>query len=226
MSLSSILLLCGILGTLTWLAIRDHRQRQAQRRGMLDACVPLFATHELTFGGDGFPRLNGVVRGRHIDVRLISDGMTIRRLPQLWLQVTELQPLEGISGIAVLVRPSGFEFFSLTSSFHYIIEVPPSFPRELIVRGEDAASVTLFEKLVNTLAAILADPCVKEIAITQRGLRIIRQAAEGRRGDYLLLRQCVFDSDMVAVDAFTSALDGINALRATTEAFIRERAHA
>lgn len=210
---SSALIFCALMVPLGWLAVRDHRAQQAQRRGLLNDCAHLFDRYALTYGGDGFPHLAGRCGARHVDVRLISDGMTIRRLPQLWLQVTMLTRMEGVSGLSVLVRPSGYEFYSLTSSFHHVLEAPSSFPRELIVRGESPRAAQLLWKLEAPLAAVLADPRVKEIAVTRQGLRIIRQADEGRRGEYLLLRQAVFDNAAVSADALSDVLESMDTIR-------------
>ena len=212
---SNLAILFAIVGPLTWLAVRDHRARQMSRRGLLDDCTRLFDRHALTHDGDSFPRLSGRCATRNVDVRLISDGMTIRRLPQLWLQVTVLERLDVESELAVLVRPSGYEFYSLTSGFDHIIEVPPSFPREVIVRGRSSRAERLFERTAGTMAEILADPRVKEIAVTREGMRIIRQADEGRRGDYLLLRQAVFDNASVSAEDLDAVLREIDAQRAS-----------
>lgn len=214
MSLVSALLLSSVpIGILLWIGRRDHWTRQHSRRGLLDDCIPLFDRYELTHGDDNFPRLSGRSGTRKIDIRLLSDTMTIRRLPQLWLQVTVLEHLPDVSGFAILVRPSGYDFYSLTAGFHHVIEPPPSLPQEILARGEDARSVRLFEKLAPTLASILSDPLVKEVAVTSKGLRIIRQNAEGRRGDYLLLRQAVFDDAMVSAETLATTLEQIQALR-------------
>lgn len=214
MPLAGILTSCAIMALLAGLAVREHRLRQARRRGLLDACAAHFDVHKKTCAGDGFPVLDGMSGARHVDVRLISDGMAIRRLPQLWLQVTQLVALDDVSGVAVLVRPSGSEFFSLTSGFHHVIAAPAAFPRETIVRGESARSAGVLARLAAPMAEILADPRVKEIAVTRRGLRIVRQADEGRRGDYLLLRQAAFEATAVPPEALAAALAGIDALRA------------
>lgn len=227
MSLAPTLLLFSLpVGLLCWIALRDHRHRQAHRRGLLDDCARLFDRYALTHGGDSFPKLSGRVGGRNVDVRLISDTMTIRRLPQLWLQVTVLERLEGVTGLAVLVRPSGYEFYSLTAGLHRVIEPPATFPHELIVRGKDEKAAPLFARLEAVLAHILADARVKEVAVTSEGLRIIRQASEGRRGDYLLLRQAVFDEAEVPAATLEAVLDDIAALRNCIESPAREAAHA
>ncbi len=210
--LSSVLILCAIVAPLAWLAIRDHRAQIAQRRALLDGCTRLFDSYAIDHDGDGFPRLAGRSGTRNLDVRLISDGMTIRRLPQLWLQVTELVPLD-VDGFSILVRPSGYEFYSLSASFEHVIEVPPSFPQEIIIRGESVRSRMLLQRLAEPLVDILADPRVKEIVITRRGLRLIRQAGEGRKGEYLLLRQATFDKADVARETLADILDMLAELR-------------
>ncbi len=210
---SNLAILFAIVGPLTWLTIRDHRARHTSRRSLLNDCTRLFDRHALTHDGDSFPRLSGRCVTRNVDVRLISDGMTIRRLPQLWLQVTVLERLDIESELAVLVRPSGYEFYSLTAGFDHVIEVPPLFPREVIVRGGSSRAERLLERVGATMASILADPRVKEIAVTREGMRIIRQADEGRRGDYLLLRQAVFDNAHVTAEELDAVLGEIDSLR-------------
>lgn len=215
MSLFGILTLGAAVGSLAGWAVRDHRAQVMRRRRLLDDCTKLFDAHTLSHGGDGFPRIRGTRDGRNLDVQLLSDGMTIRRLPQLWMQITELDALPiGGNGFAVLVRPSGYEFFSLTDGFHHIIEVPGSFPDECIVRGESAGAEHVFGQLVAPLSATLADPRVKEIAVTRNGLRIIRQVDEGRAGDYLLLRQAAFERSDIPGAVFLDMLQRLRLLRA------------
>lgn len=222
--LQTILIVAAITGTLSWIAIRDHRALRASRSGLLDDCTHLFDSYALTHDGDSFPRLRGRIGDRNVDVRLICDTMTMRRLPQLWLQVTVLQKMPGIGGFAVLVRPSNYEFYSLTGDFQHVIEPPSDFPSEVIVRGETPWAVRTFDKLVQPMTAILQEPQVKEIAVTQQGLRIIRQAGEGRRGEHLLLRQAVFDDASVTAEALRSVLAEIETLHAV--AIARESAVA
>ena len=149
--------------------------------------------------------------------------MTIRRLPQLWMSTTLLDRNAGLPGLAILVRPAGTEFYSLTSRFAHRLETPAGFPDEVLIRG-DAAPGPCSLILRATLASILADPRVKEIAITPRGLRIIRQAGEGKRGDHLLLRQSVFENAAVPRRDLATVLDQLQAIRAITGAYGRARA--
>lgn len=225
--ISTLLLLAGPLALLSYICVRDHRARQASRRALLDDCASVFDRCAFSHDGDNFPRLSGRAGARNLDVRLISDTMTPRRLPQLWLQVTQLVRLDAVtSGVAILVRPANYEFYSLTGSFDRVIEYPKSFPQEVIVRGQDARADALFSRIAPVAAEILRDERVKEIAVTREGLRIIRQAAEGKRGDYLLLRQAVFEDSAVEADRLKSVLAEIDALADAIAAPAREKAIA
>ena len=59
---------------------------------------------------------------------------------------------------------------------------------------------------------------MKEIAVTREGMRIIRQADQGRRGEHLLLRQAVFDKAGVSAETLESVLAEIETLRVVTSA--------
>jgi hypothetical protein len=219
----SLLLAVGSIAAVTYVGMRDHRATKAGRRSVLDDCGDALDRAQLTHAADHFPRLTGHHHGREVRVDLLCDTMTIRRLPQLWMSTTLLDRNDGLPSLAILVRPAGTEFYSLTSRFEHRLETPAGFPDEVLIRG-DARADRLLADLAPTLAEALADPCIKEIAITPRGLRIIRQACEGKRGDHLLLRQSVFENAVVPRRDLGTVLDHLQALRAVTSAYGRARA--
>lgn len=211
---TTCLIAVGLVGALGFLAAHEHKKARDRRLHPLDACAALLRNARLTHGGDAFPRLRGSYGGLDIDVQLICDTMVMRRLPQLWLQVTVLERRPDIGGVAALVRPAGYEFYSLTGVFEHVIEPPPLFPAETVVRGESQRAEHTFDLVSGPMAAILFDPAVKEVAVTREGLRIMRQAAEGRRGEHLLLRQAVFDNAAVPAECLERTLHEIEAIRA------------
>jgi hypothetical protein len=91
------------------------------------------------------------------------------------------------------------------------------------IRGDRGAGRLLAE-LSEALGAILADPRVKEVAITERGLRIVRQAGEGKRGEHLLLRQALFERANVSRADLESVLQPLETLRAIVNTHGRARA--
>lgn len=213
----------GAASAIAGLAVKDHRRARTSRRGLLDDCAAHLADSRLAYGGDGFPRLAGLHAARPVRAELIPDTMTIKRLPQLWLSVTLLvsPPISG--SIAVLVRPSGNDFYSLTEKLGVALRPLRDLPWEVLARGSGVDPQSLLESLSARIGAILSDPRVKEIAVTPKGLRIVRQAGEGRRGEHLLLRQAVFDNAAVPVADFERLLLALESLEAAvSENFCRE----
>lgn len=205
------------LASIFALAAREHRLVRARRHFLLDSCANILDGPEVRRGGDGFPSCVGSHRGRRVHVELIPDTMVLRRLPQVWLSVTLLEALIDVPSLAVLVRPAGYEFYSLTNALPYSLDTPATLPQEVMVRGSDAGAEQLLRQLTPLLAASLADPRVKEIAVTNKGLRIIWQAGEGRRGEHLLLRQAVFDATEVGASELGRLLHQLDVLQSAID---------
>ena len=205
----------GLLGlaAVALVARREARAARAARGPILDACAGLFDEARLTKGGDGFPRLDGRIAGRRVTLCLIVDSLTIRRLPQLWLSLTMVEDLPIGPGFAALARPAGSEFYALAHDFAERLDPPAGFPAEVLVRGGGRRAAGALAAAAPAVAALLADPRVKEVAATRRGLRVIRQLAEGRRGEHLLLRQCAFANVSVAPAMLIGLFDGLTAVR-------------
>lgn len=221
----SMTLLIAATGTaaVSYVAVRGHRAAIAARRGLLDQCVEALDCSALSHHEDGIPKLSGSHGGRGVLVDLILDTLTMRRLPQLWLSTTFIDQNPQLPRLGVLVRHCGTEFYSLSSHFEHRFETPAGFPSEVVVRG-DADAGGLLAVLAPALSEILQDARVKEVAVTERGFRIVRQASEGKRGDHLLLRQPVFENAQVPRADFVTVLDQLDGLRDLATAHVRKYA--
>ncbi len=223
MSLSLAFAGTGILSTGV-VALRGHRKAIAARRNLLDRCAHLLSEASLTHGGDGFPILEGFRDGRFVRIELIPDSMTIRRLPQLWLKLTRLEARPHCAEFSLLVRPSGTEFYSLTSEHALALEPPAGIAAEAIAKGDRSSSQRAIERSSAILRNIFVDIRAKEVAVTRKGLRLIWQAAEGHRGEHLLFRQCRFENAEIApadlenlfgkLDDLGSSIDQVQEARA------------
>jgi hypothetical protein len=196
MSLSLAFAAIG-LAVIIVVAVREHTKVIASRRALLDRCTTVLSNAQIIHGGDGFPGLEGYCRGRFVRLELIPDTMTIRRLPQLWLKLTRLEPRPNTAEFSVLVRPSGAEFYSLTSEHPVILSPPSGLVAEMTAKGNRAESQWALEASSPVLRRLFSDRRTKEIAVTRKGLRLICQAAEGHRGEHLLFRQCRFENASV-----------------------------
>lgn len=222
MSAAFIFCLVALAATLATLAIRDHRKSVSRRLSLLDQARGLLDNDAWSAGEDGFPGLEGTRDGRSATIKLIPDTMVMRRLPQLWLSVTLRQSNAKLPAVSVLTRHSGNEFYAATMDMPVRLDAPDGWPMEVIVRGNGPASQALCTHLGPELARILADPRVKEVTLADRGVRILRQASEGRRGEHLLLRQAVFDMEEVARADVEQTLNEAETLLARAAAFRRD----
>jgi hypothetical protein len=216
--------LIAFLAVVANIAIRDHRRAVAARRALLDDCRGVLDEERWTAGADGFPALEGRAFGHPVTVALIPDTMVVRRLPQLWLSVTVLDAMPRAPSLSLLARPSGNEFYAGTHQLPNRVEPPTGLPLDVMIRGDGVRAHALCQRLGGFLASFLAEPSVKEITLTARGVRIVRQVAEGRRGEHLLLRQAVFDLAQVERSVFVQTLRDAAALAAQRTAAVEERA--
>ena len=224
LSVTSIIV--GLLGasSVVVMALRDHAKRRAMRRGIIDDCIDLLDQGAIRHNDDAFPTLEGRQSGRFIRAEFVPDTMTIRRLPQLWLSLTRIERRPGLSEFAALVRPAGTEFYALTTSYAHRLEPPPGLPYEILIQGSTPAAQQLLDRLGALIGKILSDPKVKEIGVTENGLRLVWQAGEGRRGEHLLLRQSVFDDARVAQPDFARLLAYIDELSIAITSTVEARA--
>lgn len=194
-------------------AIRDHRAAMAERRSLLDGAARLLPLARITYGADQFPVLSGVLEdGRKIRIELVADTMVCRRLPQLWLKLTMLEAaIRNRPKIGVLARPTGSEFYSLVHDMPHWF-TPPATDAALLMRGDGSASLKQVERAGAMFGKLFSDPTLKEAAITPRGVRLVRQAAQGERGAHLLLRQARFAVTAIAPEIIRRTIAEAEAL--------------
>jgi hypothetical protein len=211
--IATIAIVSAGAAVLALVARRDVARERRRRRGLLDACLPLFDEGGIHEGEDGFPRLSGRIGTRRLTLDLIVDTMTIRRLPQLWLRLTILEPLSVPASLAALMRPCGTEFYAVAPRLPDRLDTPADLPAEVLVKAEGRGSAAMLRLATKPLAALLSDPLVKEVAVTRKGLRAVRQVDQGQRGPHLLLRQPAFAGAALAPQVVLALHDGLLGLR-------------
>jgi hypothetical protein len=194
------------IATVAMLSFRQSAAQRANRQCLLDDCRALLDGGRIRHGHDGFPMLDGRFDGRLVRAELIPDSMTIRRLPQLWLSLTIIEPHNDTPDLGLLVRPTGTEFYALTPDFEDRLDPPSGLPDEITIRGKGSVAQKLLNMNGSLFGGILSDQRVKEIAMTAKGFRLVWQLSEGRRGEHLLLRQSIFDDARVPPEALARLL--------------------
>lgn len=103
-----------------------------------------------------------------------------------------LSPQPCAGNFDFLVRPRGGEFYSPSAEFSYRIPPPALWPADSILCTDDPSTMPRPESLC-AVVGLFNDPQMKELVITPRGIRLVRQMWQAQRTPYLVLREVRFD---------------------------------
>ncbi len=204
--------------------LQAGQDRRRRRAAYFDACAKILTDVRMGSGSAGFPRLGGSWRGHAVDLQAVTDTLTFRKLPALWVLLTLPGPLPVRAKLDLMIRPTGVEPFS---HFHLLpdqITPPPGFPPDCAIRTDDPASL-LPDAVLRPHLTLFDDERIKELVISPKGLRISFLAEEANRGQYLIFRNAEVGQTPLAMDRITPLLDALIALRTDiVAALIEDRA--
>ena len=213
MAIPGSVVLLGALGAaaaLAWIYVRDLGVRRSQRGRLFSACLELFQACRVVQDGPGYPVLTGRYQGVEVKLEPVVDHIAWRKVPSLWLKATVLAP--GAPGVLdMIVRPQGVEFYSPSGDLEHRMSPPPGFPADALICTDDEAALPLIEKIRPHLA-MFEDPRMKELLITPRGVRLVRQLWQADRARYAVLRQAEFPAEALSPDLARSLLDAAMAI--------------
>lgn len=209
----TVLILGGGLVILALRLRNDAARRKAARAGYFDRVAPLMDGLRRAISATGFARVSGRIAGVETDLQVVPDTLTYRKLPALWLLVTQPAALPVPQRIHLMARPRGIEPFSAFDTLPHQTLLPPGFPYDATLRSERPLSPDEAALLARH-RAILDDPRVKELVIAPQGLRISWLADEAERGRYLIFREAEMGRTPLAPEALDPLLAALAVLRA------------
>ena len=213
----------AILGLwLTLQLVQASRARTTARASYFDAVKPLFSGIEQQAQPTGFPRLTGHHFGLAFDLQAIPDALTFRKLPALWVMVTLPDPLPIRVTLDLMARPSGNEAFSHFSTLPSVLPPVPGLPKDVAIHCDDGPLPP--SDLLTAHADLFADPRVKELILSPKGLRIVILAEEADRGRYLIFREAEMGMTQLSPDRIAPLLDRLRALRKDVLALTKDPA--
>jgi hypothetical protein len=218
--MNSLAVLAAALATLTlWLAhqvLQAASARKLARAGYFADLTPLFDRVVTRVEPTGFPRMTGHLGPHAFDCQAVQDSLTFRKLPALWVMLTlpETQPVK--AALHIMARPAGNEPFSHFAGLPHSLPCPDSLPEGTALRSDNAAGVPPLDLIAPHLA-IFADPRVKELVISPKGLRLVVLADEADRGRFLIFREAELGQTPLRPDRLTPLIDTLLALRQTLE---------
>jgi hypothetical protein len=212
--MTALLVIIALL-VLPALYLREIRRMRRQRGQWFADCLPLLESYRVVQHGSGFPVLTGRYRGAEIRLEPVLDDMAWRKLPSLWLKATVLVSNPRRGSLGFLVRPRGGEFYSPTAEMKERLPLPASFPRDALLCSDhrQTAPVGALEGQVR----LFDDPRMKELVITPRGTRLVYQAAQAQRAEYLVLRQAKFHETRADPGQVRTLLEGALAITAAVD---------
>jgi hypothetical protein len=185
---------------------RDRKRLRTQRAQFFDYCLSLFQSYRVTQEGPTYPLLTGRYRGHDIRLEPVIDNMAWRKVPVLWLRVTVLQPNPFKSTLDLLVRPGGVEVFSPSSNLDHHLLLPDGWPEQALLCTDDPSSIPPLQ-LITPYISVFADPYMKELVVTSRGVRLVRMNWQANRLPYALLREIKFEGIYLDPEVAKTLLD-------------------
>ena len=192
-----------------------HRRNRAvvrsRRSSVFAPAYDLFDSYQVTQRGTDYPVLTGQYRKRTFQLDAITDTLTFRKLPVLWLRVSLLAPVPGSATLDILVRSQNAEFYSPSNELPYQVRPLVDWPADAIVRTDDERRLPDLS-IVDRHMSVFERPATKELLITAKGVRLVHMLDQARRAEYLVLRQAEFENAAVDKELLRDLMDRAIAL--------------
>jgi hypothetical protein len=179
------------IAVLTWIYRRDRGRADAERKVLFDDVRGLLGDAEIERAPRDYPKLRGRYRGHAVTVDAVVDTIAVRKLPSLWLRVTAMAEIPFAGACDVMARAHNVEFYSPFGDLDQGISLPAGWPDHLTVKTDDPDAMPP-AGLLSSHIGIFKDERMKELLVTPKGVRLVRQAAQGSRAEYMVLRQAAF----------------------------------
>jgi len=204
---TAAIVLCCLAGVYRYERSRCRRARAA----LFSECLDLFDAYRVTQDGAAYPVLVGTYRGVEVRLEAIVDDLAWRKLPSLWLKTTIFTSHAYRGVFDLLMRPRGAEFYSPSAHLEHHLPLPADWPRDALLCTDDPAAMPPLSVLSDHIA-VFADPRMKEMVITPRGVRLVRQIRQAKRAHYAVLRQAEFEQKALERDVLAALLQAALAI--------------
>lgn len=208
--------LLGALVVLLWRNYRrDARRRLATHAGVFDACMDLFQQPLKSADMAGLPVLRGEYAGYRVALSIVEDTIAWRKIPPLWLLVKVEANAPSQGTLDLIVRPANNEFYSPAWQWDGTLDIPPRWPQHAIVKyRRQAANLAALESHV---PALFADTSMKELLVTPAMVRLTWMIKQADRGEYLIMRNAIYNDSPLERQAVEHLLQQAVAIRGDLE---------
>ncbi len=184
--------LAAILASVFYRYTRRRAAAQAaSSTALFSDLLPILQNPERTPGESiGSWKLTGGYRNSTFQFLTITDTLSVRKLPSLWLLVTLPKPQAFAATFDMMMRASGQTTFSKFDFLPHTLPLPEGFPPEAVIRSDQPSPAP--EYAMRGALGLFRNNWGKELLITPKGLRVVIQLAESEKARYGVYREARF----------------------------------
>lgn len=193
-------------------ALEKNRAKEIAARRLFADIQPLLDGFEIKPGeAAGSWKASGRYQGEFFQYHAVTDTLSTRKLPSLWLLLTLPKPQPLTATVDVMMRPAAHSTFSQFDFLPHTLAAPVGMPVEAAVRS-DRANPRLPAEVLALAYPQLRGPGGKEALMSPRGLRIVVQIAEADRLRYGVLREARFAEAVIDGSQARTIMDTLIAM--------------
>ena len=215
MNLMIVLLMLVMVALMVRRYRRDAWHRARSRDSVFDECEGLLQHVVFSHDRGGLPLLQGEYDGYRVSLGIVEDTVAWRKLPPLWLLVTVHGKVASEGSLDLIIRPANNEFYSPSWQWDGNLHLPTGWPQHAILKYRKRPAD--LEALNPFVPRLFSDDRMKELLVTPRLLRLTYMAKQANRGEYLIMRNAVYDAIPLERDLIESLLKKAVGLRRTVE---------
>ncbi len=175
---------------------RDAKRKVLARSTVFDECIGLLQNVQISQDKANLPVLQGNFSGYKVALSIVEDTVGWRKLPPLWLLVKVVANKPILGSLDLIVRPANNEFYSPSWQWDGNISIPANWPQHAIIKYQLQPVDTAL--LAQHVPVLFADQKMKELLIMPEFVRLTYMAKQADRGEYLIMRNAVYNNVPIA----------------------------
>jgi hypothetical protein len=194
---------------------RDAARKNQARSSVFDDCKSLLQQAQISQDKANLPVLLGSYAGYQVTLSVVEDTLGWRKLPPLWLLVKISANKPSVGSLDLIVRPANNEFYSPSWQWDGNLVIPANWPQHAIIKYlHKPIDMRLLEHHVPSL---FTDEKMKELLITPNMVRLTCMVKQAERGEYLIMRNAVYNDTPISKDEVETLIKQAIAIRQTLE---------
>lgn len=218
MNIAVLVLLMLMIVIMTRKYNKDVSRKKQARSCVFDECNSLLQQPLASMDKANLPVLYGDYAGFKVHLSVVEDTLGWRKIPPLWLLIKVIANNPSHGTLDFIARPANNEFYSPSWQWDGSMTIPAAWPQHAIMKYlKQPVDLALLD---NDVPELFADTKMKELLVTPNMTRLTYMIKQGERGEYLLMRNAVYDNVPVSKDVVESLLKKAVAIRRNMESAV------